>query len=83
MKADELTPQTAALSQAIQLRPPPPEPPMPPNDLVPYEADIFGLEDARRDCRFEMIKIVREVGSAPFSEQHHRLTMFTHDRLML
>ncbi|KAK7454021.1 hypothetical protein VKT23_011532 [Stygiomarasmius scandens] len=32
-----------------------------PNDLVPYKANIFGLEKARRDCRFEMVKIVREV----------------------
>ena len=39
----------------------PPERPIPPNDLVPYKASIFGLEKARRDCRFEMIKIVREV----------------------
>ncbi|KAK7435786.1 hypothetical protein VKT23_019484 [Stygiomarasmius scandens] len=38
-----------------------PEEPIPPNDLVPYKASIFGLEKARRDCRFEMIKIVREV----------------------
>lgn len=35
--------------------------PLPPNALVPYPCDIFGLEKARRDCRFEMIKIVREV----------------------
>lgn len=39
----------------------PPEPPMPPNELVPYKGTIFGLDKARRDCRFEMIKIVREV----------------------
>lgn len=37
------------------------EPPMPPNALVPYPADLFGLDHAKRDCRFEMIKIVREV----------------------
>ena len=37
------------------------DPPFPPNDLVPYRADIFGLDKARKDCRFEMIKIVREV----------------------
>ncbi|KAI0340777.1 hypothetical protein BDW22DRAFT_1359593 [Trametopsis cervina] len=35
--------------------------PMPPNEIVPYEPTIFGLEKAQRDCRFEMIKIVREV----------------------
>ncbi|KAF7317696.1 hypothetical protein MKEN_00857300 [Mycena kentingensis (nom. inval.)] len=35
--------------------------PMPPNELKPYNATIFGLDKARRDCRFEMIKIVREV----------------------
>ncbi|KIP02241.1 hypothetical protein PHLGIDRAFT_79414 [Phlebiopsis gigantea 11061_1 CR5-6] len=37
------------------------DPPFPPNELVPYRADIFGLDRARKDCRFEMIKIVREV----------------------
>ena len=36
-------------------------PPARPNELVPYSADIFGLDKARRDCRFEMIKIVKEV----------------------
>ncbi|KAF2805523.1 uncharacterized protein BDZ99DRAFT_423807 [Mytilinidion resinicola] len=38
------------------------EKPLPPNELQPYIPDIFGLDKARRDCRFEMIKIVREVG---------------------
>ncbi|KAJ6563946.1 hypothetical protein B0H19DRAFT_849774, partial [Mycena capillaripes] len=28
---------------------------------TPYPANIFGLDKARRDCRFEMIKIVKEV----------------------
>ena len=57
---------------------PAPEPPLPPfgaicdpngnileddSKIVPYDASIFGLEKARRDCRFEMIKIVREVSS--------------------
>lgn len=37
------------------------EPPVRPNELVPYSADIVGLDTARRDCRFEMAKIVREV----------------------
>lgn len=37
------------------------EEPIPPNKVVPYGGDIFGLDKARRDCRFEMIKIVREV----------------------
>ena len=32
-----------------------------PNKLVPYRPNVFGLDQARRDCRFEMIKIVREV----------------------
>ena len=32
--------------------------------IAPYDASIFGLEDARRDCRLEMIKIVREVSSS-------------------
>ncbi|KAJ7822770.1 hypothetical protein B0H13DRAFT_1659452 [Mycena leptocephala] len=37
------------------------EVPLPPNVLTPYPANIFGLDKARRDCRFEMIKIVKEV----------------------
>ncbi|KIP01214.1 hypothetical protein PHLGIDRAFT_123551 [Phlebiopsis gigantea 11061_1 CR5-6] len=32
-----------------------------PNDLVPYNADIFGLHKAVRDCQLEMIKIVQEI----------------------
>ena len=39
-------------------------PPFPPNKLIPYRPDLFGLDKARKDCRFEMIKIVREVRSA-------------------
>lgn len=39
-----------------------PEPPTRPNELIPYSADIFGLDKARRDCLSEMLKIVREVG---------------------
>ncbi|KAF7343734.1 hypothetical protein MSAN_01954000 [Mycena sanguinolenta] len=38
-----------------------PEGPIPPNNIVPYKGNQFGLDAARRDCRFEMIKIVREV----------------------
>ena len=41
-----------------------PEPPMEPLKLELFAADIFGLENARRACRFEMIKIVREVSSS-------------------
>lgn len=37
------------------------EAPLPPNALVAYTADLFGLDQAKRDCRLEMIKIVREV----------------------
>ncbi|KAK3380771.1 hypothetical protein B0T24DRAFT_664692 [Lasiosphaeria ovina] len=37
------------------------EEPLPPNEVQPYLADTFGLDKASRDCRFEMIKIVREV----------------------
>ncbi|CAK5267431.1 unnamed protein product [Mycena citricolor] len=37
------------------------EEPLPPNDLNPYTYTTFSLDKARRDCRFEMIKIVREV----------------------
>lgn len=29
-------------------------------DLSPYEPDVIGLDKARRDCRFEMTKIVNE-----------------------
>ncbi|PCD29572.1 hypothetical protein AU210_012107 [Fusarium oxysporum f. sp. radicis-cucumerinum] len=36
------------------------EKPLPINKFEPYTADIFGLEKAAHDCRFEMIKIVRE-----------------------
>ena len=36
--------------------------PLEPNKIVPYKASVFGLDQAKRDCRFEMIKIVREVG---------------------
>lgn len=35
--------------------------PLEPNPLAPYKASIFGLDKAKRDCRFEMIKIVHEV----------------------
>ncbi|KAJ7483182.1 hypothetical protein FB451DRAFT_101262 [Mycena latifolia] len=34
-----------------------------PNDLLPYKASIFGLDKARRDCRSEMLKIVREMNA--------------------
>ncbi|KKY14619.1 hypothetical protein UCRPC4_g06666 [Phaeomoniella chlamydospora] len=36
------------------------EKPLPPNKVAAYDPDIFGLDKAKRDCRFEMIKIVRE-----------------------
>lgn len=36
-------------------------PPSPPVKLDPYPNTILGLEMARKDCRFEMIKIVKEV----------------------
>jgi len=48
-------------SLAILARPPPPEAPLSPNSLKFYKPTVFGLDKARRDCRFEMIKIVREV----------------------
>ncbi|CAH0027028.1 unnamed protein product [Clonostachys rhizophaga] len=35
--------------------------PLPANAVQPYDPDVFGLEVAASDCRFEMIKIVREV----------------------
>ncbi|KAH6880762.1 hypothetical protein B0T10DRAFT_519137 [Thelonectria olida] len=37
------------------------EQPLPANKVDPYPADAFGMDSAARDCRFEMIKIVREV----------------------
>ncbi|KAF5672034.1 hypothetical protein FHETE_3906 [Fusarium heterosporum] len=37
------------------------EKPLPNNKVELYDGDVFGLEIAARDCRFEMIKIVREV----------------------
>jgi hypothetical protein len=37
------------------------EPPIKPNTMLPYNNSLYGLEQAKRDCRFEMIKIVREV----------------------
>lgn len=37
------------------------EPPFKPNALKPYPASQVGFERARRDCRWEMIKIVKEV----------------------
>lgn len=42
------------------------EEPLPPNKVEPYKADAFGLDKAQRDCRFEMIKIVREVNAVTF-----------------
>ncbi|KAF2421478.1 hypothetical protein EJ08DRAFT_641341 [Tothia fuscella] len=42
------------------------EEPLPPNAVVPYESDAFGLDVAQRDCRFEMIKIVREVNEVTY-----------------
>lgn len=38
-----------------------PEAPLSCKVLVPYEATIFGLDKARRDCKSEMAKIVNEV----------------------
>ena len=46
--------QVVATQQAL-------EAPIPPNNIVPYKGNQFGLDAARRDCRFEMIKIVKEV----------------------
>ena len=54
--------QKTILAQAWRYRGAVLEPPMPPNALTAYTPDLYGLDDAKRDCRFEMIKIVREVG---------------------
>ncbi|CAG7557898.1 unnamed protein product [Fusarium equiseti] len=45
------------------------QPPMPPNGLRAYSADLYGLDHAKRDCRFEMIKIVREVKAVSLDPQ--------------
>ncbi|KAJ7132377.1 hypothetical protein C8R44DRAFT_773925 [Mycena epipterygia] len=37
------------------------EPSMPHNNLVPYGCSVLGLDNAMRDCRLEMVKIVREM----------------------
>jgi DNA primase len=42
------------------------EEPLPPNKVEPYPADAFGLDKAARECRFEMIKIVREVNEVTY-----------------
>lgn len=39
----------------------PTEKPLPANPVQLYDPDVFGLEVAASDCRFEMIKLVREV----------------------
>ena len=44
--------------------------PIPPNAVVPYKASVFRLDHAKRDCRFEMIKIVREVCRRSRSDPH-------------
>lgn len=35
--------------------------PLRPNNCIMYKPTLLGLDQARRDCRFEMIKIVQEV----------------------
>ena len=35
--------------------------PLPPNQLIAYPPSVFGLDQAQRDRRFEMLRIVREV----------------------
>lgn len=54
-----LVPYTATAKRTQDL--PPVEKPLPNNKIEVYDPDVFGLEVAARDCRFEMIKIVREV----------------------
>lgn len=43
------------------------EEPLPANECKPYDPDDFGLDKAQRDCRFEMIKIVREVNDVTWN----------------
>ncbi|WPB03372.1 uncharacterized protein RHO25_008011 [Cercospora beticola] len=40
--------------------------PLEPNEVKVYEPDLYGLDQAHTDCRFEMIKIVREVDAVTF-----------------
>lgn len=35
---------------------------LPPLDLIPYAATVFGLEKLQRDAQGEMVKIAKEVG---------------------
>jgi hypothetical protein len=58
-------------SQALK----PIEAPLPCNSVEPYTPDVFGLEDAAKDCRFEMIKIVREVSHRATFDVHQILTI--------
>jgi hypothetical protein len=37
------------------------EEPMAPNPMIPYKATVISLDKASQDCRWEMIKIVKEV----------------------
>ncbi|CAM1503263.1 Fc.00g080390.m01.CDS01 [Cosmosporella sp. VM-42] len=55
--AQALVPFTGNRSQALK----PIEKSLPNNKVEVYDRDVFGLERAARDCRFEMIKLVREV----------------------
>lgn len=41
------------------------DPPLKPNEMMPYDGTLLGLDKALRDCRWEMIKIVKEVSLAP------------------
>lgn len=43
--------------------------PLPPNKLEPYTPSVFGLDQAQRDCRFEMIRIVRKVDAVAENPQ--------------
>jgi hypothetical protein len=61
---------TSTKSQALDVI----EKPLPANKVAPYDPDVFGLEVAARDCRFEMIKIVREVLESPL---HLLMAMLT------
>jgi hypothetical protein len=44
------------------------DPPLAPNAVQPYGATLLGFEQARSDCRSEMIKIVHEVKMIQESE---------------
>lgn len=52
------------------------DPPLRFNALKPYAGSLLGLDRARRDCRWEMIKIVREVCNMDWSSFGETLIVY-------